>query len=196
MGIVLKGWRRFVKAFNERRARRRLEDESIRRMREAVLLLRTEVLEYIESEKHGVPNALLTILIKGSEKPLDDRGDLRNSITTDVVGSRGKVHGAVGVLRRARKRGKRLANVAAALHEGFKIRVTEKTRRAVFAELDRRLRRKKRKRRAARAARAGAGGARTWRVRGRPFIKDPLEANERRIEEILGEGVRVTFKKL
>jgi hypothetical protein len=193
--LVLRGWRKFRKAFDERRARRRLEDESVRRMREAVLFLRNEVLEYIDGEKHGVPNAPLTVLIKGSDRPLVDRGDLRQSITTEVLGSGGDVHGAVGILRRRRRRGKRISDVATSLHEGFTIRVTEKTRMAVFAELDRRLRGKK-KRRAARAARAGGGGASTWRVRGRPFIREPLEANERRIVEILGEGVRVTFKKL
>lgn len=195
MGLVLKGWQRFIKAFSGNRPKKQMNKEMERKMREATLFLRNEVLDYIDSEKHGIPNAPLTILIKGSSRPLVDRGDLRQSITTAVGGIGDNVHGAVGVLRSKRRKGKRVANIALYLHEGFKIRVTEKTRRAVFAELDKRLRGKKKKR-AARAARSGGGGARTWRVKGRPFIEKPLKDNERRILQILGEGVRVTFKKL
>lgn len=164
-------------------------------MREATLFLRGEVLEYIESERHGVPNAPLTILIKGSSKPLVDRGDLRLGITTEARRRGRNVEGAVGVLRSRRKKGKRLTNVAAALHEGYKIRLTPKMKAAIFAELDRRLR-GKRKRREARKGRGFGSGASTWRVKGRPFIRVPLKESEQHILEILGAGVRVTFKKL
>jgi hypothetical protein len=196
VGLVLRGWKAFTRAFSRNRVRDRLQREQKRKMREAVLYLRNEVIEYIDSEKHGVPNAPLTVLIKGSDRPIVDRGDLRQAITTEVGASRGgHVLGAVGVLRRRKKRGRRLTNVAEAIHEGFKIRVTEKVRRAVFAELDKRLRGKK-KRRVARAGRSGGGGSKTWRVRGRPFISAPLKSAEQRILQILGEGVRVTFKKV
>jgi hypothetical protein len=195
VGLVLRGWKKFVRAFSRKRVEDKLREEETRRMREAVLFLRTQVLEYIDSEKHGVPNSPLTTLIKGSSRPLVDRGDLRQSVTDEVSVDGTDVHGAVGVLRRRRRKGKRIANIAIALHEGYTIRVTEKTRKAVFAELDRRMRGKKKKREA-RLARAGGGGASTWRVRARPFIREPLEENEQRIVEILGEGVRVTFKKV
>lgn len=193
MGLKLRGFRKFVRAFSRGWARRKLESEEGRQMRRAVLLLRSEVLDYIDSAKHGVPNAPLTILIKGSDAPLVDRGDLRLGITTDVDVVGGRIIGAVGVLRTRRtKDGKKLFNVAIALHNGFTIRVTPAVRAAVFAEL------RKRQGNAVRAASSGGGGggATTWKVRGRPFILEPFLENERRIIEILGEGVRVTFKKL
>ncbi len=193
MPIRLRGFRRFARAFKRRRLRRRLNTEQGRRMRRAVLLLRTEVLDYIDSEKHGVPNSPLTVLIKGSSKPLVDRGDLRLGITTDV-GVHGKdIFGAVGVLRTRRtKDGKKLFNVAIALHSGFTIKVTPAVRAAIFAEL------RKRRGKGVRADTSGTrgGGAKTYRVRGRPFLLEPYIENERRILEILGDGVRVTFKNL
>lgn len=164
-------------------------------MRRAVLLLRTAVIRYIDSEKHGVPNSPLTILIKGSSRPLVDHGDLRQGITTAVEVSRGKVHGAVGVLRKAKTRGaggrfQKATNIASALHEGFTVRVTPEVRKAVFAEMRRRRGKK------VRVPAGGGGGAKTWIVRGRPFIREPLEDNEARIIEELGEGVRITLKGL
>jgi hypothetical protein len=192
--LKLKGFTEFVKAFDGRRARQRLEREQRKKMRAAVLLLRTEVIQYIDSEKHGVPNSPLTILIKGSSRPLVDHGDLRQGITTAVEVQRGKVHGAVGVLKKGRVRGaggrfKRAPNVAAALHEGFDVKVTPEVRKAVFAEMRRRRGNKVR-------IPEGGGGAKTWHVRGRPFIREPLEENEERIIAELGEGVKLTLRGL
>lgn len=193
MGLKLKGFKEFVRALNARRAKRLLDSEQGRAMKRAVLLLRTEVIEYINAEKHGVPNSPLTVLIKGSDRPLVDRGDLRLGITTDVAVHRGAIVGAVGVLRTRRTRdGKRLFNVAIALHEGFTVKVTPEVRAAVFAEL------RKRQGKGVRADSSGStgGGATAWKVRGRPFLYDPFRENYQRIIEILGGGVRVTFKKL
>lgn len=195
MSLVLRGVKRFIQAMDPRRARARLEAEQVRRMSRAVALLRGDVIEYINSEKHGVPNSPLTILTKGSERPLVDRGDLRQAISTAVESAGNVVRGAVGVLRTARRgRGGRFktsaANVAAALHEGFTVKVTDAVRRAVFAE----MRRRRGKR--AKPARVGGGGAKTWRVRGRPFIRDPLDAAAERIAAELGDGVRTTLRGL
>jgi hypothetical protein len=191
--LRLRGFKKFVRAFNRRRAKRKLDSEEGRKMRQAVLYLRSEVLDYIDSAKHGVPNAPLTVLIKGSDAPLVDRGDLRLGIVGDVDYEGGRILGGVGVLRTRRtKDGKKLMNVAAALHNGFTIRVTPAVRAAVFAEL------RKRQGKGVRADSSGrrGGGATTWKVKGRPFILEPFLESEKRIIEILGEGVRVTFKKL
>ena len=193
MGITLRGFKKFARSMRKKWVKRRLNTEEGRRMRRAVLLLRTEVIGYIDAERHGVPNSPLTVLIKGSSRPLVDRGDLRLGITTEVGLHRKEIFGAVGVLRTRRtKDGKRLFNVAVALHNGFTIKVTPAVRAAVFAEL--------RKRRGAgvRAETSGrsGGGARTWKIRGRPFILEPYLENEQRILDELGEGVRVTLKRI
>jgi hypothetical protein len=186
MGLDLKimGMKEFLRAFSEKRISGLLDDEQRLRMREAVNFLRGEVIEYIDQEKHGVPNAPLTVLIKKSSRPLVDRGDLRQSITTEVAGEGRDVHGAVGVLRRRRgRKGERLFNVAAALHNGFTIRMTPKVRAAIFAEL------RKRRGKKVKPRPADGTGARTIRVKGRPFISDPLHDNDARIVDILGDGV-------
>jgi hypothetical protein len=189
VGLKFRGFREFARAFDGLRARRRLETEQRRQMARAVALLRGDVIEYINTARHGVPNSPLTILIKGSSRPLVDRGDLRQGIATEVAVSRARVHGAVGVLRRSRGRGgRRLTNVAAALHEGFTVRVTPEVRAAVFAEMT--------KRRGKKVRVTSGGGARVWRVRGRPFIREPLDDAKERLVEILGDGVETTLEGL
>lgn len=189
MGVSFRGFREFIRAFSPGHARRRLAEEQVRRMRRAVLLLRTDILKYIASAEHGVPNAPLTALIKGSTLPLVDRGDLRLGIETDVSNGRRGVVGAVGVTRSRRtKDGKKLFSVAAALHEGFVIRVTPAVRAAVLAKL--------RERRGGALPPGGGSGSTTWKVRGRPFIREPLTRSERRIIDELGAGVVTTLKGL
>ena len=189
MPLTFKGFGKFLRAFAEKRIAGILRDQERLAMQRTVVFLRAEVLSYIDEERHGVPNAPLTTLIKGSSRPLVDRGDLRNSITTEVVGRGREVHGAVGVLRRRRaKRGRRMTDVATALHEGFVVRVTPKVRAAVFAEL--------RKRQGKKARGSGGRGSSTWRVKGRPFIRDPLHENGERIVDMLGEGVLTWTRKI
>lgn len=189
--LKIRGFASFLRAFAERRISGILKDRQRLAMTRAVLLLRSEVLAYIDQEKHGIPNAPLTILIKGSSRPLVDRGDLRNSITTEVAGKGRDVVGAVGVLRRRRaKRGRSMTNIASALHEGFTIRVTPKVRAAVFAELERRQRGR------AKGSSPPGGGSSVWRVKGRPFIRQPLDESSERIVAILGEGVETWLKKI
>jgi hypothetical protein len=187
--LEFRGIGKFLRAFSEGRIAGILKDQQKLAMRRAVLHLRSQVLSYIDEERHGIPNAPLTILIKGSSRPLVDRGDLRLSITTDVAGEGRNVVGAVGVLRRRRaKRGRKMMNIAIALHDGFVVRVTPQVRAAVFAELL--------KRQGKRSTEPRGGGTTTWRVRGRPFISQPLEESHGRIVEILGDGVMTWMKKL
>lgn len=191
MPVEFKGFREFLRAFSEKRISGILEDREKLAMTRATVFLRREVLEYIDREKHGVPNAPLTVLIKGSSRPLVDHGDLRNSIESEVRGKGREVVGAVGVTRARRaRRGKKMANIALYLHEGFTIRVTPKVRAAIFAEL------RKRRGRKVRSSGGSGGGSSTWRVKGRPFIREPLEENHDRIVDILGEGVLSWIKKI
>lgn len=207
--VRLRGaWDAFLEFLKPDRAKQRLQEELRRRVAEQVQLLRADVITYIDSEKHGVPNSPLTIMVKRSSRPLVDRGDLRQSISGETEVEGDAVRGAVGVLRSARgKGGKSLVNVAAALHNGFRIKVTEKVRAAIFAEMRKRAGRGTQKRgkggrfgkregvKVDASGLSGAGG-KVWVVRGRPFILEPFLEAEQRIVLALGEGVRVTLKGL
>lgn len=193
-GLILRGFRRLIRALSSAHAKREVREGQVRAMHRVVEFLRADVISYIDSEKHGVPNSPLTVLVKGSSRPLVDHGDLRQGITTAVETEGDRVVGAVGTLkRRTRGRGGRFrsfSNVAAALHEGFTIRVTPAVRAAVFAE----MRRRRGRRRPVEIA--SGEGARTWRVKGRPFIKDPLDAAAERIFAELGDAVERTLRGL
>lgn len=201
-------WDSFLRFLSPARAKRAFQEELRRKVLEQVILLRADVITYIDSEKHGVPNSPLTIMVKKSSRPLVDRGDLRQSISAEAEVTASGVSGACGVMRSARgKGGKSMVNIAAALHNGFRIKVTDKVRAAIFAEMRKRAGRGKQRRgkggRFGKAAGvkidasglSGAGG-RVWTVRGRPFILEPFLEAEQRIVMALGEGVRVTLKKL
>lgn len=186
-----KGWKRFIRAMSGRRPRRVADQEVQRKVREQLELLRRDIVAYIDSEKHGVSNSPLTILIKGSARPLVDHGDLRASINTAITVRGTTVEGGVGVLRRKSARGgKKMWNIAVALHEGFTVKVTPAVRAAVFAEMRRRRRGKKVR------FEGGGGGVKTWKVKGRPFVKDPFEEAIPRIKVALGDAVTVTLQKL
>jgi len=81
-------------------------------------------------------------------------------------------------------------NVAAALHEGFAIKVTEKVRAAVFAQVRKRMKRRKLK-----LGIPSDGATKVWVIKGRPFVKVPFEEAQDRIMADLGNGLTLTFKK-
>lgn len=199
--LTLKGaWNSLLDFLDPTHLQARLRVELKRKMAQQVQLLRADVIRYIDQERHGIPNSPLTILVKGSSRPLVDRGDLRQSISASVEVYGANVRGAVGVMRSARgKGGKGLVSVAAALHEGFTIKVTPKVRAAVFAEMRKRRGKvgKGKKRRGATIDTSGlsGAGARVWHVRGRPFIRQPLDEATQRIVMALGDGVSLTLKK-
>jgi hypothetical protein len=189
MGFKLGGdWGKFTRFLNRRRRRRELQEGLRRQVQRQLHLLKNDIIAYIDAERHGVPNSPLTILVKGSSRPLVDRGDLRQSVNvrTEVRGD--NVMGGVGVLRTKRSReGKKLWNIAVALHEGFTVKVTPAVRAAVFAEM--------RKRQGKKVKFTGTGGSKTWKVKGRPFVEDPFEAAVPRIKLALGDAVIVTLRK-
>jgi len=194
MSLELRGFKELV-GWLRGGTQKNLQDEMRARMRRAVLAVRKASIEYIKSETHGFPNAALTVLIKGSSKPLKDHGDLIAAITTAVEVTKNRIVGACGLMRtgaRVRRGGGRargLVNIGIALHEGFVVKVTPAVRAAVFAELRRRQGNK-----AAKQIPSGQA-EQTWRVRGRPFIRVPLEQSAAAIAAELGEGVVTAFRK-
>lgn len=186
----LAGLRRFLTGTTRKTA---METELSVKMNQQVQLLRADVIKYIDSERHGVANSPLTVLVKGSSRPLVDRGDLRASVNGRVDREGGLLTGAVGVLRRSRSRkGGKMTNIAAALHDGYVVRVTPKVRAAVFAEMRRRRGRKKT---SAAGAHASGTGSRTWKVKGRPFIEAPFDEAIPRIKAALGDAVLLSLRR-
>ncbi len=195
MSVVFsKGWERVKRALSRRRFRRLVMTAQEREVSNQLNLLRADIVRYIDAERHGVPNSPLTVLTKGSSRPLVDRGDLRESV--NVRGPKlvaGVITGGVGVLRgRRTRKGKSVANVAIILHEGAVIKVTPKVRAAVFAE----LRRRAGGRRPRPVAAGSDRGASRWVIKPRPFVKDPFKAAEPRIKEALGDAVEISVKRL
>ena len=191
MSLDLQGWGEFL-GFLDGGAKKHLDDEVKAKMQRSVDAIRAASIAYIRSAGHGVPNAPLTALIKGSSLPL---GELLAAITTAVEVTSEGVVGACGLQRTGARVGKGgghaygLVNVGIMLHEGFVIKVTPAVRAAVFAEL------RRRQGKSARIPSGSGSGAQTWRVRGRPFIRVPLEQATPTIVAELGEGVLIAFKK-
>jgi hypothetical protein len=90
-------------------------------------LVRRKVREVMKANEFS-PNAQLTIAIKHSSKSLIDNADLFNAVSDVVVDAKTAF---VGVLRRVR--GGQMANLAAILHEGAMIPVTENMRILFFS---------------------------------------------------------------
>jgi hypothetical protein len=129
-GIRLTGaWDAYLKAMDARdfRARlaRRLATAADRVGRTFVASVRREI-------RAGVyaPNSPVTVILKGSSKPLVDKGDLFQSMTYQVDGP---YHLNMGVIRA--KSGDKLVNVALIVHEGATINVKQhpKVRAKVWA---------------------------------------------------------------
>lgn len=184
----IKGLKEFQEFANGRKRKDKMETSIRKKLQQQLIFLRRDIIKYIDSESHGVKNSPLTIMVKGSSRPLVDRGDLRNSINWRTHDQGDMVFGGVGVLRtRKTRNGKPLFSVATALHEGFVVKVTPKVRAAVFAEM--------RKRRGKKIQFTGGGGSKSWKVKGRPFIKVPFKEAVPRIKEALGDGVKLSFEK-
>jgi hypothetical protein len=188
--LKIKGMDKFINYFNERRRKTEMDKDLRGKIQQQLELLRTDIIQYIDAEKHGVPNSPLTILVKNSSRPLVDHGDLRQSINWRTKVLKQFIHGGVGVLRtKTNKDGKKLWNIATSLHEGFLVKVTPEVRAAVFAEMHKRRGKK------VRFESNSSVGKKIWKVKGRPFIREPFESAEERIITALGDGVTFTLKK-
>ena len=135
--VTLTGqWRAFVQGLDGNAFQRRLHGELLkaneligkRFQRQARGLIRAAVY---------APNSPMTIILKGSSKPLLDRGDLYQAITYDVEGPYAV---KVGVIKHRLKEGNAL-DVAWILHEGATINVAQhpKVRRKMWAMLRERM---------------------------------------------------------
>lgn len=187
--VKVQGFEHLIRAMRKETSRRIIREEVGKQIRRATMTLRVNVNRYIETERHGVPNSPLTVLAKGSDRPLVDRGDLRQGIETDYHAGRRALVGQVGVSRtRSKKDGKKLVNIALALHEGTVIKVTDEVRAAVFAQI--------RKRTGQRVEATGDGPKRTWRIKGRPFIREPFEEFTNMAKIRIGLGLKKALQRL
>jgi hypothetical protein len=166
--LKIKGMDKFINYFNERRRKTEMDKDLRGKIQQQLELLRTDIIQYIDAEKHGVPNSPLTILVKNSSRPLVDHGDLRQSINWRTKVLKQFIHGGV---------------------EGFLVKVTPEVRAAVFAEMHKRRGKK------VRFESNSSIGKKIWKVKGRPFIREPFESAEERIITALGDGVTFTLKK-
>lgn len=156
MALVKFGqWEKWQRLLNPARFKAALVREIGMAMRANVVMIRTEIVDRIDAGVYAA-NSLLTVALKGSSLPLVDKGDLRRTIQGKVVSWN---LGVVGLLRMGEK-----ANIAAILHEGATIKVTNKMRGWFRAQTA-----------------SGAGvkplkaSTKTIRVPGRPFIKEVIE---------------------
>lgn len=120
-----KGWKRMARAVDSKRfsaqVRKHVALETRRNAQRAVKAIRKNI-KSGDFEK----NAPLTIHIKGSSKPLIDNGDLWKALAIDVSAWN---QAFVGILK-----SDRMYDIAAFLHEGGTVRVTDRMR-AMFRML-------------------------------------------------------------
>ena len=199
--VFERGWEEFSKFFH-RRTSDRLHEELRLKLREQLVLLRADVVDYVRSARHGVMNSPLTILTKRGNRPLIDRNYLLQGVkigieeTGSTRSSLGRsMDGGIGVRWGERNAtGRPLWLVATSLHEGMIVRVTPAVRTAVYAAM--RERGKGRANKYTKGVKlTGEGGASTWRIRARPFLRVPFEAAHERIRVALGEAVTLTLQK-
>lgn len=119
-GLQLKGFERLGRVLNPRRVNRALA----KNVKNANQLLGTWMVDEIRRgirEKRYVSNSPLTKILKNSDMPLVDHGDLLGSAAYD---HKGPWAFEVGVVKKSGKG----ANVAMILHEGATISVTDQMR--------------------------------------------------------------------
>jgi hypothetical protein len=117
------GWKRYAKALDPKRFKAALR----RNMRKASILNGKIVEAAIRSAIRGggfEKNAALTVMIKGSSKPLVDRGELFKAITSVVIGD-AKVF--IGVVQT-----NEFYDLAMAIHDGANVKVTPAMRGLFF----------------------------------------------------------------
>lgn len=194
MGIVLRGYDALLRIIDPVRALKRVQRKTREAMHRLGAELVREMTNYIDSEKHGKPNAPLTVLLKGSSKPLVEKGDMRMSLAYDLRDTKRETVLEVGVTRKASKKMKKgKINVALLVHDGFEFRVTWAQKRYIMAQL--RLKSKTLKEAEAKLRSFAAGNrAAVWRVPPRPFVRESMQDADLRIKLALGDAVEVIFK--
>lgn len=179
--IKLKGIKQLEKALKREKVKGKVKTALENAVVREAHLLRRDSIQYIDSEGHGVPNSPLTVLAKGSDKPLVDRGDLRQSISVGTSRLPKVFSASVGV-KRSTGRGEG-ADIAPILHNGAVIKVTPEVRAAAFAAIRERTGRPVQ-------MDQGGGAKKSWIIKPRPFLKDPLDAAEMRIKRSMANAIK------
>ena len=158
-----------------------------RAMKKATLMAMTEITDRIRAGKYKRLSPLTRMLknLEGySDIPLIRRGALIRSISREVLSP---YKGVVGVNKNAKSRSGKgksvdVGSIALGLHEGMRIRITDKMRRA-FA---RKMGALGKKVGGVSRMRGASGGARILRIPPRPYIKAVFEdaAFVAKVEEI------------
>lgn len=190
----------FGKDFDEFRlylaaAQGKLAPIAERAMKKATLMALTEITDRIRAGKYK-RLAPLTAMLKNlegySNVPLIRRGALIRSISREVLSP---YKGVVGVKKTGKSRGgQSLSNIAVGLHEGMRIRITDKMRRAFARKLG------AMGKKVGGVSRIGGhrGASRILRIPPRPYIKAVFEdaAFIAKVEEIfwveLSKGLELT----
>ena len=127
-------WNSFTKAVDPETFKRRLDQQ----LRVAHARMGRQ---FVRNARQAIragnyaPNSALTVILKGSSKPLVDTGDLAQAITYEVLDD-AKMRGVrVGLIRA--KGGAQVINIGAILHEGATIDIGKHpaVRRAVWAKV-------------------------------------------------------------
>lgn len=122
-------WKKYGRKLEGPRFRRAL-DKTLPQSLEKSALQMVKLIRATMTRNKVTKNAVLTIAIKGSTKPLVDYGDLFAAITHQMVEKNAVF---VGVLQQALARdGSSLSNMAKNLHNGIKIPVTPRMRRMFY----------------------------------------------------------------
>lgn len=197
-GVKLTGaWASFLKALNgpafEARLRGSLLVANERIGRQAVARIQRSIRagEYAE-------NSPVTVILKGSSKPLVHKGDLYQQVSYEAQ----PFSLRIGIFKRSA--GQDAVNLGLVLHEGATIDVAAHpaVRRKVFALMNDALGKKRagksRKATVAASAAFGAGGGpakSVWTIPARPFIANPIGASSFRAFALQqwGNAVRVAL---
>lgn len=172
-----------------------LREELRRAVREQLVLLRKDILAYIDAAGHGVANSPLTVLTKRGNRPLIDRGYLRTRLRLEGPVVEGAwVVGGVGIRRTdVGHGGRNLGKIALMLHNGGTVKVTPRVRAAVFAALRERGRGRRNMYTKGVELLSSGSGASEWRIRPRPFVEVPFEKAQERIRVALGGAVEFSL---
>lgn len=183
--VEIEGFDKLLRGFAKKHVQDLIRREVGRQLRRTGETLRKNSIRYIDTQRHGVPNSPLTVLLKGSSKPLVDRGDLRQSIEARFKHLRGiDMKTEVGANRRANG-----ADIAWSLHEGFTLKVTPELREQVFAAI-------KKRRGKVRIPKQTGKPKKVWRIKGRPFLRVPFEELEGRAKLNIAYGVKRVVDQL
>jgi len=162
------GFDDLAKLLDPQRFRATFKAEMLKAQNAVGAKFRQEAQDRIDDKSYQ-PNRPFTVMIKGSTTPLVRKGDLHGSLTWNAEPFRI----AMGTSDTRRARNGRL--VAEILHNGATIQVTNRIRRAVFAQLSKSMLRRLPER-----VREGPGKP-FWVIPARPYIADVFESSAWRV---------------